>query len=375
MIKKKINYVQSDPKVTASMLVAGGGIATQSYNAASGEYYPERSLVPLVLTPKIGYSLPDTGESSDDANALLTDGHWYRLDGTNPAGIGTVNEISNNMPLTGAPGAATDRFAIETTTGKSTYGQLTIYENTTVDKPVTYVFVATLNVGKPRKVTCAYRSRCRAVTVLPELFFDNATNALYNPLEDPDQFVITPKISPASLPATFSWETMHNDTWGALDSTLFDWAIRVDAATGKLTILRNQMQEEVNLRCTATVTVDDAQVQVRQVVKHTRRIPKFDFDIYAVGNLNEGTKTINPRAMIKMGKRVLADPTAELLVAWYGSGTTPIAYGMNPSIAMSLLGTASELGLDVTDRGGWKALTTADGKVLTTADGKVLIAK
>ena len=375
VIRKKLKYVESDPKVYASLRAGGSGLGLQSYNAASGEYYPERSLMPLVLTPAIGYRLPDTDTNVSDAADQLTDGHWYRLDGTNSSGLAPANEITNGMPLTGAPGMATDRFVIDTTPGSKTYGRIEIYENTQAEKPVTYVFVATLNVGKKRKVKCSYISRCKAVTVIPEVLFDNAQLVMYNPLEDRAVFAVTPKLSPSTYAVAWSWETWQEGKWGALGSTLLDWDLSVDAATGKLTIDRTHMPDDIKARCVATVTVDDVQIKVRKELSVVRRVPKFEADFIHVADLNEGMKTINPLAVVKMGNKVLSDPTGELLVAWMGTGTTPIAYGMNPAIAVSLLGTAMELGLDVRDRGGWRYLALADGTPIVDGTGKIIIAR
>ena len=48
--------------MSASVAVSGGAVVRQSY-LATGSWYPDRTLVPIVLVPVIGYTDPSTGKA------------------------------------------------------------------------------------------------------------------------------------------------------------------------------------------------------------------------------------------------------------------------------------------------------------------------
>lgn len=373
MIKRrKINRIESDLKVYSSICAGDGDIVRQSYNAASGETYPDRRLIPLTLTPVAGYTNPDTGMSVTNALPELTDGHWYRLDNSTTGGLNADSEITNGMTIKDAGGKSIARFDINTTIGSAKYGEIKIYENVSAGNPVTYVFKALLATGKPKVIVARYRCVTESVEVMPELYFDNDTQGLYNPVDGARYFTIHPRVSPSGLKATFAWETLHSAKWGALGSTLYDWALTRDG--DGVRIDRSVMQDVIKLKCVATVEVGGAYVQVEGIVTHTRRMPKIEYEMIHVGDLNEGDKEINPYALVKVGKKILTD-LSELRTDWYGSGSTAIGSGINPKLKVSQLGASMDLGLDVKDRGGWKHLVTADGKPIVTADGKSIICR
>lgn len=375
MLRRKIKYLESEPTTYASIVPDAGAVTRQSYNTAAGSYYPERSIAPLALNPTVGYQIKDTGKAVENAAAILTDGHWYRLTDGSSGGLTAANEITDGMKIAAPDGTQVDRFTIDTTPGSPTYGRILIRENTPAGTPVTYVFVATLPVGSGMRVMMSFRSETKAVTVMPEIRFDNDPQALYDPWSDNGTFTIRPYVVPSSYPATFSWRTMHAGAWGALGSTHYDWALSVNAATGALTIDRTKMQEEISLKCVALVTVDGVQTEIERLVTHKRRLPKFEAEVRHIPDILEGQTAISPKLYVESGKREITDPAAQLEIPWYGQGSTPVAYGANPTIPVSALGAAMELGVDPRDRGGWKALEDGSGNYLVTSDGKQIIAR
>lgn len=375
MLRKKINYVESEPTSYSSIIPDAGAITRQIYSTATGLYYPERSVAPLALNPTVGYEIKDTGEAVENAAAKLTDGHWYKLTDGTTGGLTAANEITNGMKMTAPDGTQVDRYTIDTTIGSATYGRLLVRENTPVNSPVTYVFVATLNVGSGMRLMMSFRSDTKGVTVMPEIQFDNDPQALYNPWQDSDTFVITPSITPSSYAATFAWKTMHGTAWGALGSTHYDWALSADAATGALTINRKLMQDRINLKCVAQVTIEGVQVEIERVATHERRLPRFEYEMRHLASLLRTQKVIAPKLYVESDKVEIADPAGELEIPWYGPGTTPIAYGANPTIPVSALGAAMELGVDPKDRGGWKALEDGSGNYLVTEAGQQIVAR
>lgn len=150
--------MESEPTAYVSLIPDPGAVTRQVYSTATGAYYPERSVAPLALNPTVGYEIKDTGKTVENAARELTDGHWYRLAAGSTGGLTPANEITNGMKVTAPDGTQVDRYTIDTTVGSPTYGRILIRENTPVSSPVTYVFVATLNVGSGVKLMKSFRS-------------------------------------------------------------------------------------------------------------------------------------------------------------------------------------------------------------------------
>lgn len=374
--RKKIPKVSSPPKTYVSIVAEDGASLTQTVNVASGEVYPDRRLTPLVLTPVVGYKVAASGEQSDNAASLLTNGRWYRLSkATASTGPTAQNEIINGMPLTGGIAPHTNKFEIDTTLGSATYGRLKVYENSDSDDPPTYLFVARLNVGDGVDVSGAKRTNATAIETLPTLSFDNAMESLYNPWQDTRYFTIHPVIAPSGYQAYFNWESYHEGEWNALFLTHYDWAITRDGNGVKID--RSMMQDIIRLRCIATVNVGGATLTLMEYVTHTRRLPWFDWDWYGLAGLPESAKTLHPHLDItcSQGKITAAADLAQLIIEWFGtSDTVPVATGAAPDIPLSALGTARDLGLSVRDRGGHKSIVSGDGKYhYVTNDGSPII--
>ena len=81
----------------------------------------------------------------------------------------------------------------------------------------------------------------------------------------------------------WSWLSYHEGKWGALGSTAYDWA--VTKSGDGIKIDRSVMQDTLYLKCVAEVTLEEAVVTLEREVTHTRRMPKFEFDITRVGML------------------------------------------------------------------------------------------
>lgn len=339
----------------------------QEYDVLSGEFYPERTgtmAVPLVLTPLIGYTDPNSGVNVPNAATMLTNGHWYRIHNTSGAGLTATNEISSGSTYT-----------IDTVAGSATYGRISIKENVDPGNPVTYVFTAVLNPGNgdPVSVVARWQARTRGVQKLPVFTLDNAREVLYNPWEDADDYPINPVLKPAIPGATFSWEALHGTSWAPVGSTLLDWP--VDKVGNGIKIKRSVMPDRIDLRCTAQYTVNGKTHTETLTATVSRRLPKFTYDFVGVGDILPGTSTIAPRAIIKTAKGVLADPKGELDISWYNSSNSVVGSGMQPVLSLSALGSAMEVGLDVQDTGGWKALVDDDGAFLVDDDGSLIIVK
>lgn len=328
----------------------------QTYDVLSGSYYPERTgtaAVPLVLTPRVGYTDPHSKQNVPNAAPMLTNGHWYRFDNTTGSAMSAANEITSGAD-----------YIIDTVAGSATYGKLTIKKNVAPGNPVTYVFVATLNPtnGEAVSVTASYQARTRAIEKLPVFTLDNAREVLYNPWEDAPEFTINPAMKPLIAGATFTWESLHNNAWGEACATPLDWCL-TKVGNG-IKIDRSKMPDRIDLRCKAQYTVNGKTHTETLTTTMTRRLPKYWPDFVGVGDVLKGTTSLAPRAIIKTSKGVLADHKGELSVIWYNASDVQVGSGMQPVIPISSLGAVLEVGLNVKPLGGYKLLTH-EGAILT----------
>ena len=367
MIRKGFKVKSLPIKYYASIKPEAACHPVQEYDVLSGEFYPERTgtmAVPLVLTPIVGYTDPNTGNDVPNAASMLTNGHWYRFDNTSGSGFSAATEITSGSAYT-----------IDTVGGSATYGKITIKENVAPGNPVTYVFVATLNPanGEAVSVTARWQARTRAVERLPVFSLDNAREVLYNPWEDADDFTINPVLKPSIPGAVFAWESLHDSTWGPLGSTLLDWA--VDKVGNGIKIKRSVMQDRLDLRCTVQYSLGGKTHSETLTMTMSRRLPRYWEDFIGVGDILPNTTSISPRAVIETAKGVLDDPKGELDIRWYNSADSVVGSGMQPVIPVSSLGSTMEIGLDVQDTGGWKALVDDDGAFLVDDDGSMIIVK
>ena len=336
----------------------------QEYNTLGGEWYPDRTLVPLVIQPLVGYSNPNNGHTESPSASRLTNGHWYRVDNTTGPNLSASNEIK--------PGTL---YTIDTTSGSATYGKLTSRENILPGNPVTYVFTATLvpDVGDPVAIRASWQARTKATERYPVFSLSNSGETMYNPWEDADLFTISPDLKPMIAGATFTWESQHGGVWKALGSTHYDWA--VSKSGNAITVRRTLMQDRLDLRCTVRYT-SGGKIHTETInVTIARRLPAYTCDIIGVSNLLAGDKSIAPRALIETAKGILTDPKGELTVRWYNSANSLVGEGMQPVISISALGSTMEVGLEVKDTGGWKALELSNGHYLTDGEGRIIIVR
>ena len=369
-IKKKISRIPRAPRISSGIRPEGGSSANQEH-LASGEYYPDRTLVPLVLQPFISYTDATTGKTVENALPELTDGNWYRLDDSNRAlGICEATKISMSKTGTDANGDVITVFSVVTTPGASDYGRLTVRENVPVGQEITYIFEATLSTdGRP--IREFFTTRCDSITEIPDIEFDNNPTALFDPLNDPQFYTINPSLT-IDYPVVWKWMSFHEleGGWVDLGSTLLDWCI--DKVGDGIKIDRKRMPDMIMLRCLADVTVDGTVVQLEKVVSHTRMMPHFEVNVTHIGDMPEDVDSFSPYAEIKYGKDLITDDS-ELLVRWLNSSGVVVATGINPTIPISALGPDGAYELEVIDRGGFAAII--DDGYLVVDDGARVITR
>lgn len=371
IVRKKINRIPRAPKISSGLRIEGQSTLNQEY-LYSGEYYPDRTLVPLILQPQVSYTDATTGKTVDNALPELIDAQWYRLDASNRhLGICEATKISAAVTGTDSSGAQIHIYDIVSTPGALNYGRLTVRENVPPGEYVTYIFSAILSAdGSP--VREFFTSRCDAVSEMPDIMFDNNPTALYDPLDGPRYFDLNPSLS-IDYPVVWRWMSYHEleGGWVDLGSTLLDWS--VDRIGDGIRIDRSVMPDVLLLRCIADVSIDGAVATLERVVSHTRMMPHFEVDITRVGDLPEDVDTICPYAEIRYNQDVITDES-ELLVEWLNDSGTVVGTGINPSIKISALGSTGGYSLRVRDKGGHVALVDS-GFLLVDDDGSLIISR
>ena len=77
--------------------------------------------------------------------------------------------------------------------------------------------------------------------------------------------------------------------------------------------------------------------------------------------------------MVIGAKGIISNAMQELKATWYKDSTV-IGTGESPSLSANNV-TSGLLGVDMTDKGNYKILTTSDGKAILASADKVIIAK
>lgn len=336
---------------------------------ATGEYYPDRTLTPLVLQPFCGYTDANSGEHVDDAMPMVTNGCWYRLDDSNRhLGICPATAIDFSTTGTDSAGNQITVFSVVSTPGSADYGRLTIRENVPPGEDITYIFAATLSVdGRP--ILERYNSRCDSIAEIPDIVFDNNSTALYNPLDDPQYFSINPSLT-IDYPVVWKWMSYHEleGGWVTLGTTQLDWS--VEKVGNGIRIDRKRMPDMIMLRCIAELTIDGTTVTVEAIVTHTRMMPHWEERITRVGEIPNDVDSISPYAEISTAGEPITD-LSELSVEWLNSNGAVVGEGINPTIRISSLGADGVVYLRVRDRGGFAALVD-DGKLIVDDNALII---
>lgn len=372
IIQKKINRIARAPRISSGIRIEGGGTQNQQC-LADGSYYPDRTLVPLVLQPVVSYTDATTGKYVEDAVPELTNGKWYRLTDSNRSlGICDATKVNTATTGTDSNGDQITLFSIVSTPGEKDYGRITIAENVPVDQHITYVFEAILAADGSR-VLEFFDCQCTMVAEVPDIEFDNNSTALYDPWHDSQYYVINPSLTIDSYPVVWKWKSFHEleGGWVDLGSTPLDWAI--DQVGNGIKIDRHRMQDVVMLQCIAEVTIEGSAVELTKVVTHTRQLPAYEFDITQVGDMTEDVDAIAPYAYIEIKSTgELVTDEKELAIEWLNSSNAVVAHGVNPMIPVSSL-PGGIYKLQVRDKGGRAALVHEG--VLLTSQGSLILTR
>ncbi len=371
IIRKKITRLQKAPRVSSGIRLEGANSTANQECLASGDFYPDRTMVPLILQPFCSYTDANSGKSVENALPEVTDGNWYRLTSSNrDLGICEATKISMAATGTDAAGNPINIFTVVSTPGSADYGKLTIRENVPAGEEITYIFEATLSTDGSL-IREFFTSRCDSIVEIPDIIFDNNPTALFDPLNGEQYFSINPSLT-IDYPVVWKWMSYHEleGGWVDLCSTPLDWCI--DKVGDGIKIDRFRMPDMILLKCQAEVTVGGSSFSLEKTVSHTRMMPPLRWNITRVGEIPEGVTEISPYAMIWAGDIILTNDK-EVLIEWLNSSGKVIANGINPIIPLPALNADGFLDLRVSDRGGRAALI--DNGELLTSQGNLLLTR
>lgn len=368
-------------QVNKSMTLGGGVPNEQTYDADSGEFSPDYSLVPVCIKPIIGIIDRDRILTNGSVNAQLADVSWRRV-------IDGVEEK-----------------ALESTAGKYTIttsgdenGKLLWYINAAPLKPILLRFKATYmdpRTGQIYNIVEDISITCRNATHYIPVLQISGGSSYYNPTRDGDKQTITASLrlgteECGASKRVFVWEIARSNGYFT-EVTADDLELKISSDGTTATLDRSLMGEQITIRCRAKYSAagNPSAVQLTdaspsKVITIARRIPPIDVEVLdAVDNLQPGTRNFSPRAYIYDNVGEIPNPTKDILPIWYfgtNSHTKSIVFvqqghGLNPVIPTDLMDAklGGILQIDTKILNPLALLADGDGKVITDGDGKAIV--
>lgn len=347
IIRNSTKIIKEYKGLTAALTGADNLPLTQEYDEATGIYFPDRTLLPVIIVPDIreddGTAVPDT----DIATKA-----WYTV-----GSDGTETQILSTTP------------GFELYPTGHTLG-LKVKKNISPSTSVGLVFRFTAR-GFAGMAGATLRTDNNPAPT-PDLELDFPAASVWNPFDtDRDTVTVTPTVRDfGHTSLAVEWLKLDGTSWRAINpSDPKDAELELDTATNALTIDRRWMGESISLVCRLSDTGGSTPVVIRErPVTIRRRIPEYTAEIMMSSVFGGSDASVMAQANIRAGKSRLTDPSKELKLTWY-DGNTSVGSGNAHSYKT---GTAEviDAGLGIEDRGPMKLLTY-NGAYLTY-DGKLL---
>lgn len=381
MKTRRFDFKYSPLQLSHSM-TTGSVPNEQTYDADTGEYSPDYSLTPHVVTPRVGIIDPDGILPDGCVNAELSDMGWYRV-------VGGVEEAT---PLTSTP----KQCAI--TTYGDDCGKLLWYVNAAPQAPIVLRFKAKFldrRTGQVYTINEDHTLTCRNATVYKPVVLLSSGDSFYNPLRDPDKQTIKAYLRLGSKECDtdkrrFVWELLRSTGYFTA-VTAEDFEVAVSADTASVTVDRTLMGDGITLRCRAQYSAEGKPTAVEltdsspfRVVSLARRIPSFDYDWQGVpDNLDPKTESIRPVATVSDNVGDIVNPSRNLQFRWYMSPNLSIeiqdqvlvAHGDSPVISTERIDSVRGgiLALDAQILDPLSLAADADGTVFVDGDGNPFV--
>ena len=348
------------------------------YQADKNEYTPDYTLTPLTLFPRCNATDPGAIVKLGTVNANLTNMKWYER----------VNGVRTLITSTNAD-------YVITTTGTDK-GKIQVKKNVSTISPVTLEFYAEyVDAARTGQTHIFQFSRLiRAVDgtdAVPVIMLDSPSGLDWNPCRDVTNQTITAKMIVADIDVTdtdkckfFWYRVLENGTRELITDGTGDndWEY-ISLNKNVLTINRDMIDTGITYVCRASYSKDgnpstapdDAIAEVSTAIR--RKIPALEIDWKGVPTqVADGTRTINPRPIIRDTMGDIPNPSELFNCKWYtktGAGNYNLAAtGYAPSIPFV---DGMMLKLEVEDRGPFVAVVTEDGSYVVTDNNEFLIVR
>ena len=394
--------VASDP-VTPSLSIRSG-ITPPVQWKSEGEYSPDWSQTPLILTPELSLYDPD-GVTGGTVPSFDTVQWEIFVDGVK----------QTDAQLTG-------KHTVNATTGELQWkGNLA--EGETLSFRVTVTFAAG---GRGYTASATFTARCEVTSIrVPRLYLDKPTTQKYNFVrEEADAVITATLIAPGKVyvcdgsgnddtcqfvwfrrNGAGKWTRIYPDTDSRRDIMDYDVMINADASApadnSKLTVHRDMMGQKIDIMCRAIyyeggkcygggitqttsydtdgTLIDGGDYADSPVAFYTTE--RFLRDTVVEMQQLRRTNSANSEAVYPVA--YLADQMGEIEAlekhfnvkwktasAWNGTATTTVAEGAKPVIPFSAVNGKS-LTVEIEEKGSLKAITN-NNKVLTY-NGKIIL--
>ena len=315
MKKIYLNYKPLDKSVSLRIV---SGSAMQQYNATTGEYVPDHTLVPLVIQPDVYIADPDGIIAAGLKNAQITDVAWYE------GSVADANSLASNASYT-----------IDTS-ASATRGRLTVKRNIPEGGQLTLVFAAKFldtrtGYGIPLEGRIQLGVSQAVEESIPRLVSAYPAGARLYPTTGQQGLKISCRLvaGDAELQPSFKWEGYAEGAWGAL-STADGYK---GTTAGTLWIPKAQLGRQSRYRCTATYRGK------AYTAEHTVGISyeSYSADIVVPGDgeVSPASASVTVRAEVKNNRGTIEDPARYFLIEWFDQNGTKLGTGETLTIQKS----------------------------------------
>lgn len=382
---KRLNVIHAPLNMSVSLTLSGGA-ATQTHCAETGEYVPDRSLTPLVITPAVKVQDPEGAIA--DGDAQLVGAAWYAIPAdvaaAVPDGSYIGKELSKYMIT-----SATDGYSVD---AKS--GALTVSRNTPYLSPVVLVFTAGVSDTRSGRVVRVQDSvilSTSSVAVAASLTLDKPSAWNYNPISDEGIRTIKASLllggqepDPTKVSVKYWWYRVSGDTETLVSED--DLFYESGQNTDTLSIDPSYLDSET-IRCKADYSVDgetlgdtpsDGCLAADTTV--TRRYPPYEFENYVHGGVevSQSATEVKNECVVTVGRNVLDSPSRFFTVIWSikkpvnGAEWIILGYGDSVMVPRADVEGGADIGLELEEPEPLGAMTDDSGDTLTDDEGNIL---
>lgn len=382
---KRLNVIHTPLNVSVSLTQSGGAL-TQTHCAETGEYVPDRSLTPLVISPAVRTQDPEGVMA--DGDAQLVGVAWYALPVDVAAAVPDGSYIGKELSKYRIT-SATDGYSVD---AKS--GALTVSRNVPYLSPVVLVFTAGIpdtRSGSIVRVQDSVTLSTSSVAVAASLTLDKPSSWNYDPVSDSGVRTVKASLllggmepDASKVTVKYWWYRVSGDTETLVSED--DLFYESGQDTDTLVIDPSYLDCET-LRCKADYSVDgetlgdtpsDGCLTAETTV--TRRYPPYEFENYVHGGVevSPSAAEVKNECVVTVGQRVLESPSEHFSVEWSvkkpvnGAEWIVLGYGDSIMVARNDIEGGADIGLEVSELEPLGAMTDDSGDILTDEEGNTL---